>query len=100
VLDAEGMRPILRRMAGELLERDRDLEQLMLVGIHTRGVPLADAPLDNNICERALNLEPLHACRKDTVFHGRSVPSLRQMPEMLSPSANATKIRARSTRRC
>jgi pyrimidine operon attenuation protein/uracil phosphoribosyltransferase len=42
VLDGAGMRPILRRMAGELLEHQPDLDHVLLVGIHTRGVPLAE----------------------------------------------------------
>ncbi len=41
VLDGARMRAIVRRMAGELLERD-GLDGMLLVGIHTRGVPLAE----------------------------------------------------------
>ena len=37
------MRRVVRRMAGELLERHADLASLVLVGIRTRGVPLAEA---------------------------------------------------------
>jgi pyrimidine operon attenuation protein/uracil phosphoribosyltransferase len=40
VLDAATMRRTVARMAAEILERDGD--DVMLVGIHTRGVPLAD----------------------------------------------------------
>ena len=36
------MRRIIRRMAGELVESHEDLESLMLVGIRTRGLPLAE----------------------------------------------------------
>jgi pyrimidine operon attenuation protein/uracil phosphoribosyltransferase len=42
ILDAEEMRRIVRRMAGEILETERTLGDLMLIGIRTRGVPLAD----------------------------------------------------------
>lgn len=42
VLDAREMKRILRRMAGELLERHPDLGDLRLVGIRTRGLPLAE----------------------------------------------------------
>lgn len=42
VLDAREMKRILRRMAGELLERHPDLADLRLVGIRTRGLPLAE----------------------------------------------------------
>jgi pyrimidine operon attenuation protein/uracil phosphoribosyltransferase len=42
ILDAKQMARIVRRMAGEIVERNRDLSQLFLVGIRTRGVPLAE----------------------------------------------------------
>lgn len=42
VLNAASLRPIFRRMAGELLEHHPNLDELLLVGIHTRGVPLAE----------------------------------------------------------
>lgn len=40
VLDETAMARTIARMAAEILERDDD--SLMLVGIHTRGIPLAD----------------------------------------------------------
>ena len=40
VLDQSAMAHTVARMAAEILERDGD--DVMLVGIHTRGVPLAD----------------------------------------------------------
>ncbi len=36
------MRRIVRRMAGELVEKESRLDELMLIGIRTRGVPLAE----------------------------------------------------------
>ncbi|MGB5657879.1 MAG: bifunctional pyr operon transcriptional regulator/uracil phosphoribosyltransferase PyrR [Thermoanaerobaculia bacterium] len=42
VLSEQQMARILRRMAGEILEHNGGLEGLMLVGIRTRGVPLAE----------------------------------------------------------
>lgn len=42
ILDAAEMRRIVRRMAGELVEAESPLEDLMLIGIRTRGVPLAE----------------------------------------------------------
>jgi pyrimidine operon attenuation protein/uracil phosphoribosyltransferase len=39
VLDETAMAQTITRMASEILERDED--SLMLVGIHTRGIPLA-----------------------------------------------------------
>ena len=41
VMDAERMGRSLARMAHEILERNRGIEELALVGIRTRGVPLA-----------------------------------------------------------
>jgi pyrimidine operon attenuation protein/uracil phosphoribosyltransferase len=40
VLDETAMAHTIARMASEIVERDED--SLMLVGIHTRGIPLAD----------------------------------------------------------
>jgi len=41
VMDAEKIERSLTRMAHEILERHRDVQDLVLVGIRTRGVPLA-----------------------------------------------------------
>jgi pyrimidine operon attenuation protein / uracil phosphoribosyltransferase len=43
ILDAEQMARMIRRMAGEISERNRGVSDLMLVGIRTRGVPLSEA---------------------------------------------------------
>jgi pyrimidine operon attenuation protein/uracil phosphoribosyltransferase len=42
VLDEEAVGRTLARIAHELIERNTDLEAVALVGIHTRGVPLAE----------------------------------------------------------
>jgi pyrimidine operon attenuation protein/uracil phosphoribosyltransferase len=44
ILDEAGMARAVARMAAEILDRDGD--SVMLVGIHTRGVPLADRLAD------------------------------------------------------
>ena len=41
VMDADRMARTLARIAHEILERNRGIEELALVGIRTRGVPLA-----------------------------------------------------------
>jgi len=41
LLDAEALDRTLHRIAHEILERNPDLDRVALVGIHTRGVPLA-----------------------------------------------------------
>ena len=42
LLDGEGLERTLSRIAHEIIERNDDLERVALVGIHTRGVPLAE----------------------------------------------------------
>jgi pyrimidine operon attenuation protein / uracil phosphoribosyltransferase len=41
LLDADAISKTLSRIAHEIIERSNDLEEVTLVGIHTRGVPLA-----------------------------------------------------------
>lgn len=41
ILDGEDIRRAVMRIAHEIIERNRGVEDLVLVGIHTRGVPLA-----------------------------------------------------------
>jgi pyrimidine operon attenuation protein/uracil phosphoribosyltransferase len=41
ILDAEALGRTLARIAHEIIERNDDLADVALVGIHTRGVPLA-----------------------------------------------------------
>ncbi|MDJ0680109.1 MAG: bifunctional pyr operon transcriptional regulator/uracil phosphoribosyltransferase PyrR [Xenococcaceae cyanobacterium MO_167.B52] len=41
ILSADEIRRTLTRLASQIVERFGDLSQLVLVGIHTRGVPLA-----------------------------------------------------------
>jgi len=41
IMDASKIRRVLDRMATEILERNRNLKKLVLIGVRTRGVPLA-----------------------------------------------------------
>lgn len=41
ILDEDGIRRALVRMAHEIIERNRGVAGLGLVGVHTRGIPLA-----------------------------------------------------------
>jgi pyrimidine operon attenuation protein/uracil phosphoribosyltransferase len=41
LLDEESIRRTLSRIAHEIIERNEDLDTVALVGIHTRGVPIA-----------------------------------------------------------
>lgn len=42
ILSAEEIRRTLTRVASQIIEKTRDLSQLVLLGIYTRGVPLAN----------------------------------------------------------
>jgi len=46
ILDGRQMGRVIRRMANELVEIHRGADKIMLVGIRTRGVPLAEALKD------------------------------------------------------
>jgi pyrimidine operon attenuation protein/uracil phosphoribosyltransferase len=52
VLDGEAIERTLVRIAHEIIERNPDIERTALVGIHTRGVPIAQR-LRRLIAERA-----------------------------------------------
>lgn len=43
LLDAEAMRETIRRMAAEIVERTGGADDVVLIGIRTRGLPLAEA---------------------------------------------------------
>ena len=66
LLDAEAIDRTLSRIAHELIERTENLDQLALVGIHTRGVPLASR-LRNLVAERS-GVE-IHLGALDITFH-------------------------------
>ncbi len=42
LLDSEGIRRALTRIAHEIVEKNKGIENVILVGIRTRGVPLAE----------------------------------------------------------
>ena len=52
ILSAEDIRRTLNRLASEIVERTDDLSNLVLLGIRTRGVPLAET-----LCEQIKRLE-------------------------------------------
>jgi pyrimidine operon attenuation protein/uracil phosphoribosyltransferase len=66
LLDAEAIARTLSRIAHELIERNPDVEHLALVGIQTRGVPLASR-LRRLVHERSEVEVPLGAL--DITFH-------------------------------
>jgi pyrimidine operon attenuation protein/uracil phosphoribosyltransferase len=66
LLDAEQIERTLSRIAHEIIERNPELDRVALVGIHTRGVPLARR-LRRLIAERA-GVEPAFGAL-DITFH-------------------------------
>jgi pyrimidine operon attenuation protein/uracil phosphoribosyltransferase len=52
IMDAAAMRRSITRMAHEILERNRGLDNVVVVGIETRGVPLAE-----RIADKLLEIE-------------------------------------------
>ena len=66
LLDGEAIEKTLSRIAHEIIERNEALDDVVLVGIHTRGVPLAQR-LRRLIAERA-GLE-LEVGQLDITFH-------------------------------
>jgi pyrimidine operon attenuation protein/uracil phosphoribosyltransferase len=83
ILDADALARTLARLAHELIERNDDVASLALVGIHTRGVPLARR-LRTLVAERC-GLEPLLGAvdisfhRDDVLVRGGGAP-LRAQP--------------------
>ena len=83
LLDAEAIERTLSRIAHEIIERNPDLERVALVGIHTRGVPLARR-LRRLIAERsdtepALGAIDITFHRDDVLVRGHEAP-LRAQP--------------------
>jgi pyrimidine operon attenuation protein / uracil phosphoribosyltransferase len=66
LLDDEAIRRTLSRIAHEIIERNEELDTVALVGIHTRGVPLAQR-LRRLIAERSG--EELELGQLDITFH-------------------------------
>ena len=66
LLDAAALERTLSRIAHELIERNSDLDVLALVGIHTRGVPIANR-LRDLVAQRSGVLVDIGAV--DITFH-------------------------------
>jgi pyrimidine operon attenuation protein/uracil phosphoribosyltransferase len=83
ILDGDALARTLARLAHELIERNDDVGSLALVGIHTRGVPLARRL--SALVEERSGLEPeigaldISFHRDDVLVRGRGAP-LRAQP--------------------
>jgi len=78
ILDEDALARTLARLAHELIERGGDLEQLALVGIHTRGVPLSrrlrDLVAERSGVEPELGAVDISFHRDDVLVRGREAP--------------------------
>jgi pyrimidine operon attenuation protein/uracil phosphoribosyltransferase len=78
LLDAEALNRTLRRIAHEIVEGNSALEAVALVGIHTRGVPLAQRlrRLIEEFTGRVVDLGTLDITfhRDDVVVRGTDAP--------------------------
>jgi pyrimidine operon attenuation protein/uracil phosphoribosyltransferase len=90
LLDEAAMARTLRRIAHEIVEGNAELERLSLVGIHTRGVPLAQR-LRRQIAELG-GIEPASGTvditfyRDDVNVRGRGAPPRRAQPVVRATS--------------
>jgi len=90
LLDEESMRRTLSRIAHEVIERNEDLESVALVGIHTRGVPIANR-LRRLVEERTG--EELALGQLDITFHRDDVHvRAGQAPRRPQPLVRETKL--------
>jgi len=90
LLDEESIRRTLSRIAHEIIERNEDLETVALVGIHTRGVPIAQR-LRHLIEERTG--EELALGQLDITFHRDDVHvRAGQPPRRPQPLARETRL--------
>jgi pyrimidine operon attenuation protein/uracil phosphoribosyltransferase len=81
LLDGDALRRTLVRIAHEIVERNPDLSKLALVGIHTRGVPLAQRL--RRLIDEFAGVE-VELGTVDITFHRDDV-SVRQGAAPLSP---------------
>ena len=90
LLDGEAIERTLSRIAHEIIERNEDLDSVALVGIHTRGVPLAQR-IRRLIADRAGS--ELDLGQLDITFHRDDV-SVRggQAPRRAQPLVRDTKL--------
>jgi pyrimidine operon attenuation protein/uracil phosphoribosyltransferase len=90
LLDEESIGRTLSRIAHEIIERNADLERVALVGIHTRGVPIANR-LRRLVEERSG--EELALGQLDITFHRDDVHvRAGQAPRRAQPLARETKL--------
>ena len=86
IMSADDIRRTLARIAHEIIERNRNLDNLVMVGIHTRGVPLAQR-LAQNIASFEKNEIPVGAL--DISHHRDDLALLTEKPVVKNTSIPA-----------
>ena len=80
LLDSAGVERALKRMAHEILERNHGVEGLVLVGVRTRGVPLAERLANHIAAVENTSPPPVGAVDitlyRDDVFVGLPRPEI------------------------
>jgi pyrimidine operon attenuation protein / uracil phosphoribosyltransferase len=90
LLDEESIRRTLSRIAHEIIERNDDLDTVALVGIHTRGVPIAQRL--RRLVEERTGVE-LALGQLDITFHRDDVHVRGgQAPRRAQPVVRDTKL--------
>ena len=90
LLDEESIRRTLSRIAHEIIERNDDLDTVALVGIHTRGVPIAQRL--RRLVEERTGVE-LALGQLDITFHRDDVHvRAGQAPRRAQPLVRDTKL--------
>jgi len=90
LLDEESIRRTLSRIAHEIIERNDDLDTVALVGIHTRGVPIAQRL--RRLVEERTGVE-LSLGQLDITFHRDDVHVRGgQAPRRAQPVVRDTKL--------
>ena len=90
LLDEAAMERTLRRIAHEIVEGNAELERLALVGIHTRGVPLAQR-LRRQISELG-GVEPAAGTVDITFYRDDVSVRGREAPRQAQPVVRATSL--------
>ncbi|MFW6238376.1 MAG: bifunctional pyr operon transcriptional regulator/uracil phosphoribosyltransferase PyrR, partial [Halanaerobiales bacterium] len=85
LIDSDGIRRILTRIAHEIVEKNKGTDDLVLIGIRTRGVPLArriaeeikkfeDVSLPVGVLDITLYRDDLSQVAKQPIVHKTEIP--------------------------
>ena len=85
IIDADGMRRMITRIAHEIVEKNEGTDDLVLIGIRTRGVPIAkritakieefeDVEVPTGILDITLYRDDLSKVAKQPIVHQTEIP--------------------------